>query len=57
LVLSSGFFLYMLSDLSNLFNFGLLTGFTILMALLSDFFLAPALMTELHKNRPSTMES
>jgi len=43
-VLSIGFFLYMFSSLSNLFNFGLLTGFTIIMALLADFFLAPALM-------------
>ena len=43
-VLSTGFFLYMFSSLSNLFNFGLLTGFTIVMALLADFFLAPALM-------------
>ena len=43
-VLSTGFFLYMFSSLSNLFNFGLLTGFTIIMALLADFFLAPALM-------------
>ncbi|MDQ7014994.1 MAG: efflux RND transporter permease subunit [Gammaproteobacteria bacterium] len=51
LVLASGFFLYMFSDLSNLFNFGLLTGFTIIMALLADFFLAPALMAELHKRR------
>ena len=39
----------MFSSLSNLFNFGLLTGFTIIMALLADFFLAPALMAELHR--------
>ncbi|OOZ40063.1 hypothetical protein BOW53_09200 [Solemya pervernicosa gill symbiont] len=48
-VLSLGFFLYMFADLSNLFNFGLLTGFTIIMALLADFFLAPALMAVLHR--------
>jgi predicted RND superfamily exporter protein len=48
-VLSIGFFLYMFSNLNNLQNFGLLTGFTIIMALLADFFLAPALMKELHK--------
>jgi predicted RND superfamily exporter protein len=48
-VLSIGFFLYMFSNLNNLRNFGLLTGFTIIMALLADFFLAPALMKELHK--------
>lgn len=50
IVLSSGFFLYMFSSLSNLFNFGLLTGFTIIMALLADFFMAPALMAQLHRS-------
>ena len=49
LVLSIGFFLYMFSNLANLVNFGLLTGFTIIMALLADFFLAPALMAQLHR--------
>jgi predicted RND superfamily exporter protein len=52
-VLSTGFFLYMFSTLTNLFAFGLLTGFTILMALLADFFLAPALMAVLHRT-PAT---
>ena len=50
-VLSLGFFIYLFSTLNNLINFGLLTGFTIIMALLSDFFLAPALMTQMHKAR------
>ena len=49
-VLSIGFFLYMFATLSNLSNFGLLTGFTIIMALLADFFLAPALMAQLHRS-------
>jgi predicted RND superfamily exporter protein len=44
LVLSTGFFIYMLSSMHNLFNFGLLTGFTIIMAFLGDVILAPALM-------------
>jgi len=48
-VLATGFFLYMGADMSNIRNFGLLTGFTIIMALLADFFLAPALMKELHR--------
>jgi predicted RND superfamily exporter protein len=48
-VLSIGFFLYTFANLSNLRNFGVLTGFTIIMALMADFFLAPALMKELHK--------
>ena len=56
-VLSIGFFLYMFSSLSNLFNFGLLTGFTILMALLADFFLAPALMAAMDERRWLPTES
>ncbi len=44
-VLSLGFFIFMFATMSNLFNFGLLTGITIIAALLSDFFLAPAIMT------------
>ncbi|MES9856632.1 MAG: efflux RND transporter permease subunit [Sedimenticola sp.] len=49
IVLSCGFFLYMFANMSNIRSFGLLTGFAILMALAADFFLAPALMKELHK--------
>ena len=48
-VLALGFFLFMLADLSNLKNFGLLTASSIILALLADFFLAPALMKELHR--------
>ncbi len=44
IVLSSGFFIFMFATMKNLFNFGLLTGITIICALLADFFLAPALM-------------
>jgi hypothetical protein len=45
LVLSSGFFIYMLASMQNLFYFGLLTGLTILLAFLCDVILAPALIT------------
>jgi predicted RND superfamily exporter protein len=44
-VLSLGFFIYVLSDLVNLTNFGFLTAFAIIMAFLADVLLAPALMT------------
>ncbi len=44
IVLSCGFFILMLSEMHNLTNFGFLTGITIIMALLADFLLAPALM-------------
>lgn len=48
-VLSVGFFIYTQSNMSNLFNFGWLTGSTIILALLADFFLAPSLMAVLNK--------
>ena len=34
----------MLGTMGNIFNFGLLTGVTLIFALASDFFLAPAMM-------------
>ena len=45
IVLSLGFFIFMFATMSNMVIFGLLTGITIIAALLSDFFLAPAIMT------------
>lgn len=48
-VLASGFFIYMFSSMVNLINFGILTGFTIIMALLADIILAPALMVVLER--------
>ena len=44
LILSSGFFILILSSLSLLSVFGVLTGITILLALLCDFLLVPALL-------------
>jgi predicted RND superfamily exporter protein len=44
IVLSLGFFIYMFASMNNLFYFGLLTGMTIISALLADFLVAPALM-------------
>jgi predicted RND superfamily exporter protein len=44
IVLSFGFFVFMGASMSNLFNFGLLTGIAIIVAVLADFFLVPALM-------------
>ncbi len=43
-VLSIGFFTFMLANMNNLVCFGMLTGVTIILALISDFFLAPALL-------------
>ncbi len=48
-VLSIGFFIFMFATMNNLFHFGLLTGLTIIMALLADYFIAPALMIIVHR--------
>ena len=53
ITLSLAFFMFMLSDMNNISNFGLLTGITIIMAWLSDFFLAPALMAIAVKDNKS----
>ncbi len=50
-VLSIGFFTFMFADMKNLFNFGFLTGFTLIIALLSDYFIAPSLMVILNKKK------
>ena len=52
IVLSIGFFIFVFASMNNLFAFGLLTAFTILMALAADYLLAPALMVLV--NRPRT---
>jgi predicted RND superfamily exporter protein len=41
----------MFASMSNLFHFGLLTGLTIILALLADYFIAPALMVIVHKKK------
>ena len=45
LVLVTGFWLFMLATLNSVFNFGFVTGAALIVALLSDFLLAPALLT------------
>jgi len=49
IVLSIGFFIFTFATMKNLFNFGVLTAFTITMALVADYFLAPALMVVVNK--------
>lgn len=44
-ILSVGFFVFCFASMSNLIQFGILTGMTIILALLADFVLAPALMS------------
>jgi len=43
-ILSIGFFIYTISVMDNLFNFGFLTGIAILLAFFADTILAPAIM-------------
>ncbi|MEK9761870.1 MAG: efflux RND transporter permease subunit [Deltaproteobacteria bacterium] len=51
IVLSIGFFSYTISEMNNLFSFGLITGLTILFAFLADLLVAPALMGLLHPKK------
>jgi predicted RND superfamily exporter protein len=50
-VLASGFFIFVFASMNNLFNFGVLTAFTVLMALAADYFVAPALMVVVHRKK------
>jgi predicted RND superfamily exporter protein len=54
IVLSSGFFIFVFATMNNLLNFGILTSFTILMALVADYLVAPALMVLV--NRPKKVD-
>ncbi|VAX19007.1 Exporter protein, RND family [hydrothermal vent metagenome] len=49
-VLSLGFFIFMMASLNNLFYFGMLIGIAIIAAVLADFLMAPALMALMMKN-------
>ena len=51
IVLFCGFFVMATSDLKNATNFGVYTGLAIILALLADFLVAPALMTIFFKNK------
>ncbi len=44
IVLSIGFFIFIFSEMSNLRSFGVLTGSVVILALLSDFILTPAIL-------------
>ena len=55
IVLSLGFFVYLFASMGNLVNFGLLAGLAIVVALVADFLLAPALMALLYKNKKETL--
>lgn len=50
IVLSLGFFVYIFASLSNLINFGILAGGAIIIALISDIILGPALLKLITKD-------
>ena len=54
IVLSAGFFIFTFSAMNNLISFGLITGLTIIIALLGDILLAPAMMALIYKNQITT---
>lgn len=63
-VLAIGFYIFLFATLNNVIQFGILTGSTIILALLADFLLAPALMVLLNPSAakiksatPSTEDS
>jgi len=56
IVLSIGFYVYLFASMGNLINFGILAGTAIIVALLSDVLLAPAIMAVLYRNEGSKNE-
>ena len=50
-VLSIGFFIFMFATMNNLIQFGFLTGLAIILALLADYFVAPALMMVVNRSK------
>lgn len=53
-VLAIGFYIFMFASMNNVIQFGFLVGTAILLALLADFLLAPALMVLLNPATPDT---
>lgn len=53
-VLSVGFLILIFASMNNIRNFGILTGFTIIMALMADYFIAPALMILVNRPKSGT---
>ncbi|MDY6790756.1 MAG: efflux RND transporter permease subunit [Thermodesulfobacteriota bacterium] len=52
-VLSIGFFIFMFATMVNLIHFGFLTGLAIVLALLADYFIAPALLVVVNRPKKS----
>ncbi len=50
-VLSIGFYIFMFAEMNNIIQFGFLTGSTIFLALMADYFLCPAIMFVVNRNK------
>jgi hydrophobe/amphiphile efflux-3 (HAE3) family protein len=50
-VLSIGFFVFIFAEMNNVSKFGLLTGTAIVLALLADYFISPALMVVVNRGK------
>ena len=57
IVLCMGFFIFTAASMDNLIRFGLITGTTIFLALLSDLFLAPALMKVMYEGKSAESQN
>lgn len=57
LILCAGFFVFMGATMSNVVIFGAITGSTILLALLADLLLSPALMVLIYERKPQTVQT
>ncbi|PCI24524.1 MAG: hypothetical protein COB67_11595 [SAR324 cluster bacterium] len=57
LVLSSGFFILSFSTMKNIGSFGLLSGFTIVVALLADLLIVPACLSLIYSHESVTREN
>ena len=51
LILTVGFFVYLASSMAHMQRFGMLIGLTVIMALLIDLIVAPALLRSVFKNK------
>jgi len=56
ITLACGFFIFFAATMENTFNFGLLAGSTVLLAMVVDYFLAPALMQVLYGKKQIVKE-
>ena len=50
-MLSAGFYIFTFATMNNVFRFGVLTGTAIVLALLADFYIVPAMMVLVFKRQ------